>query len=710
MISHFVWFSRLDSEGEPVQRRNAGILGRDPEMFRLLFLGSTVSASNVKRRGRPKTISRMVSDRAPADRAVSKPKAPTQSSSQLERICVLTMASCVSILLVLAAYFTNRGGSVDEIGLYNPTYMYVHYGTMIYPIHGYFDRMIVHPPVHYLLIGVLMRLGMTLYYAQATPTLVMALLCVWLVVRSPFTAPVKIGLLYGLWVSMAAFARFGLVLFGMRPEGHLGAAWLAALVLLESGRLRNWNLIELFGGTFLLAYASGLHYYAAPALAGAAVYMLWALISLRRRAWKPLLAMAAGGLLFGLPYVIFFVVPNLHAILQFVRASESGGGVRDVLQAHLDQYAFWTLYKAGNFWLQIPISWGIPLVLLSTPILLALPSTRGIALAALPLELFLLLSAQHKHAYYFIHEVALYAAAILAGSLTLADKLLTKLRLPAARLAGWIAFGLAIAISFRNLQTWQGDLAISLSPQVHEAEIARAAGRQILGPDATVATKIGPWFSSGGRYWHNPDVDVEAGPSQIFSDSDLRAYFSHFDAVVQDPHMSDSTNNSRNAGLLTWYIAGILRLRGFYFGQRNPDLDNLFFETKTPQAVTGFGLKNGQLYRFNQTSAGDHELIVLICSVEQADQKFLQAPLSAVMHLPEPSSTAQPRALVAFLAQRNDPVESRVPDAQVIQRIPGTLVPVDWRSMVNELRSNDPPMTFYRSIYQIPGFTMSADR
>lgn len=621
------------------------------------------------------------------------------------------MASVVSVLFILAAYFTYRGGSIDEIGLYNPTYMFVHYGTLTYPIYGYYDAMFVHPPVHYLLIGILMRMGMTLYYAQATPTLVMVLLCVWLIVRSPFTAPVKIAFLYGLWVSMAAFSRFGLQFFGMRPEGDLGAAWLAALVLLESGRLRNWNPIELFGGTLLLAYACSLHYYAAPAALGIVVYVAWALWTLRGRARKPLLAIAGGGLVYAVPVLALFVLPHLHSILAFVKeATASGGGVRDILQVHLDQYAFWARYKAGNFWLQIPAALGIPVVLLSTPILLALPSTRGIALAALPWELFLLLFAQHKLTYYFVHEVALYGAAVLAGSLTFADKFLTKLRLPAARLAGWIAFGLAIPISFLNLHTWDNDLLLSIQPQVHEAEIARAAGRQIIGPDATVATRIGAWFSGGGRYWHNPGADLEIAPNQTFSEADVRSYFSHFDAAVEYPHMSEVTNNQQHAGLLSWYVSGILRLRGFYFGQHNPDLSNLFFQVKNPKAITGFGLRNDRLVRFDEAPGGDQLLTVMICSAADADKRFFQKPLAVVMRVPEAASKNSSRALVAFLSPRNEPLTPAVPDSKVLQEIPGNLVPVDWRSMVAELRANDPAMTFYPTIFQLPGFTLAADR
>ena len=46
--------------------------------------------------------------------------------------------------------------------------MAVHYGRMTYPIRGHPYNMVVHPPVHYLSIALLMKLGWSLYYAQAT--------------------------------------------------------------------------------------------------------------------------------------------------------------------------------------------------------------------------------------------------------------------------------------------------------------------------------------------------------------------------------------------------------------------------------------------------------------------------------------------------------------------------------------------------------------
>jgi hypothetical protein len=627
--------------------------------------------------------------------------------SQLETIAVLVMAAAVLVLFILAAYFTDRNGDIDEIGLFNPTYMYLHYGKMSYPIHGFYDSMIVHPPVHYALIGTLMRLGFSLYYAQATPTLLMVLICIWLIVRAPFTAPVKIGLLYGLWVSMAVFGRFGIEMFGMRPEGHLGAAWLAGLILLESGRLRNWNPIELFAGAFFLAYACSLHYYAAAGAAGAVVYVVWAAWTFRWRSWKALLAITAGALMYGLPFLTIYFLPHQHAILDFIKSTQNGGGVREVLDVHLKEYQYWARYKAGNFWLQIPVSLGIPIVLLSTPILFALRSTRGIALAALPLELFLLLFAHHKHAYYYIHEVALYSAAVVAGTLTIADRFLTKWKLPGARAVGWTAFGLMIAVSFWNLNKWDGKLTVSLQPRVHEAEIARTAGRAILGPYATVATRIGPWYSSGGDYWYNPAQDVLWVPGQTLANVDMRAYFSHFDAVVEDAHMSDATENVEHHSLLSWYLDGTLRLRGFFFSQVNAELTNLYFQTK-PTQVTGYGLRNGQLLRFTEAPGGDSELVVLNCPAASGLATFYSMPLSVIMSLPQANPAEPRRVLAVVLVNPAGRVvyESSLPDAHLVQRVRGDLRPVDWRKMLEELRQTDQTMHFYRQLNQIPGVSL----
>ncbi len=622
------------------------------------------------------------------------------------------MALVVSILFILAAYSTDRQGGIDEIAMFNPSYMYAHYGKLTHPVHGYPDSLIVHPPTHYLIIGALMRAGMSLYYAQATPTLAMVLLCIWLIIRSPFPAPVKIGFLYGLWVSMAVLSKFGVELFGMRPEGHLGAAWLASLVLLESGRLRNWNLIELFAGAFLMAYACSLHYYAGPGALGAVVYLVWSAWKLRKRAWKAWLAIAAGALLYAVPFAVFYFIPHQHAIFKLIDTLQNqGDGGRSAIGEHLDQYRYWSQYKAGSFWLQIPDSIGIPLVLLSTPILFALRSTRGIALAALPLELFLLFWARHKHGYYYIHEVALYAAAVVAGSLTLLDKLATRVpsRFVQPRLVrplGWAAMGIAIAISFWNLDKWRGKLTISVRPRVHELDIARAVGREIVGADATVATRVGAWYSSGGRYWYNPAPDILWGSDSV-AKLDLQQFFSLFDAVVESPHMSDEAHNPEHHALLSWYLDGILHLRAFFFPEANSEISNLFFQAKPPASVHGYGLRDGRLFRFSEAADGDSELIVFTGPREPLMSKFYNVPMSMTMDLPSASPSGSRMVLAAALAPRTESDSYvSIPGTRIVQRVRGKLTPVDWREMVKELRESDQPMQFYTDYRTIPGIQL----
>jgi len=149
----------------------------------------------------------------------------------------------------------------------------------------------------------------------------------------------------------------------------------------------------------------------------------------RRSAVRCAAAIALGGLAYGVPYLVLYFLPNYDAIRTMVQSTQAGGSVAESWRAHAAEYSYWALNHAGNLLLSLPFTLGIPLVLLSTPALLALPSTRGLALAALPLQLFVLLFARHKHAYYFVHEIALYTAAAAAWLPTGAELLIGRLRL-----------------------------------------------------------------------------------------------------------------------------------------------------------------------------------------------------------------------------------------------------------------------------------------
>lgn len=635
--------------------------------------------------------------------------APETPLNYSYRIAVLATASVVAVLLILAAYFTDRNGAVDEIGLFNPPYMALHFGKMTYPVHGFFTVMVVHPPVHYEMIALAMRAGLNSYYAEATPTLIMLLLGVWLVAFGPFPGPVKIGLLYGLWVSMAIFGRAGIEMFGMRPEGDIHASWFAGLVALESARLDKWNLPKLFLGALLLTYAGSLHYYAAAGVLGAGIYMVWVWRDLGLRgALKPLLAIAGGGLIFGIPYLLFFVIPNREAILGMIRATQTGSSAKGILQEHFTSYKGWR-DTFGNFLLKIPFSTGIPVVFISTPILLAIRSTRGIALAALPLQLFLLLFAWHKLPPYYVHEFGLYSAAVVAGALILADGLFPKLAWRWAPYPAWAAIVLALGMGWWQLGKWQrigphSDLlTISTRPRVHDMEIARAAGIEMLGPNARVASRIGTWYAAGAAYLHDPSNDV-IWPASLPKGFEPY-YFSQFDAVAENAHMSN-TSGERHMTLLSWYLNGTLKLRGFFFAGHNDGLNYWLFSTRQPNAVTAFALEGDRLWKFTEDPAGGDEMVAMVSPAGAALDAFcFHVPFYSVMYLPKSQPDEHQQMMVAALMPSGSVrLDAEMPPgSNLVQRIRGTLQRADWHVLIDKMKREDRPMHFYARYEDMPG-------
>jgi len=628
------------------------------------------------------------------------------------RFPVFATTVVVAVLLILAAYFTDRNGGVDEIGLFNPPYMALHFGKMTYPVHGYFNNMVVHPPVHYEMIALAMRAGLNSYYAEATPTLLMLLLAVALIAVGPFPGPVKIGLLYGLWVSMAIFGRAGIELFGMRPEGDIEASWMAGLVALESGRLEKWNLPKLFLGALLITYAASLHYYAVAGLAGVGIYMMWAYRDLGlAEARKPLLAMAAGGLLLGIPYLLLFVIPHRDAIYEMVAGTRTGGSVKGILEEHFNAYKAWGSGNLGNFLLTVPFWTMVPATLISTPILWSIRSTRGIALAALPLELFLLLFAWHKLPPYYIHEFGLYTAAVVAGALFLADRLLPRLPGRWMPYAAWPGIALLLGIGWWQLGKWQplfrrSDLlTISTQPRVHEMEIARAAGMEMLGPNARVASRIGGWYASGASYLHDPSGDV-VEPVTL-PEGFVPYYFSQFDAVAENPHMSNANGgNDLHMTLLSWYLNGTLKLRGLFFAGHNDGLNYWLFTAKQPASVAAFGLERDQLSRFTEDPAGGDEMVTWVSPDSPELNRFCaQFHFYSIMYLPKARPDEVQQMIVAGLMRSGSVKleEAMPPGSKIVQRIHGVLQKADLRVLLDKMKQVDRPIHFYARYENMPG-------
>jgi hypothetical protein len=453
----------------------------------------------------------------------------------------------------------------------------------------------------------------------------------------------------------------------------------------------------------LLTWASGIHYYAAAAFLGVSVYIVWALCSLGwKNGWSRMLALCAGGCIFGIPYAAFYLVPYFKKIWTAVQANQGNQGVLVAVRTHLEWYRKWSRLDYVPALVRKPFGLGIPLLVFSTAILAAIRSTRGLALAALPLQLFLFGVASHKLSSYFIHEVGIFTAALGVGSIVLADSLLRRAKV--ARLQKLL---LPVAASLMVVYLIAGNPAlraamVSEAAHVHEADLARAASRSILGPHARVAGRLGAWYSSGAEYWWDIESDM-LGPDPI----NPATYFSNFDAVAEYTHMSDTTGNS---SISSWYAGGILKLRGFFFGETNEQLQIVLLSaTKVPRVI-GYAAKDHQLFRFEEQSDGDYEVLSAVCPMTPELQQDRwgsrwDGTFSSMLRVParnsEPAS-----AVLTVLAPRalSEPAGWMARSCQSIGKVSGTLLHAEGNDLVAALRREDTPMSFFRNMEDLPGY------
>jgi hypothetical protein len=338
----------------------------------------------------------------------------------------LVLFACCFLILALAAMawlaFLDRGITFDEAGLYNPAYMWLHYGRITYPIHGHFDDMVVHPPTHYLVLAFLMKAGLSLFHAAAIPPIVFFLAAGFMLLLSPFDFPAKVGLLFGTYLGALVWTSTQTV----RPDVSLALAWIAGLIALEAGRLANWDSNRLFAGSLLLTYAATLHYPGSFCWIGVLVYLAWVA---RSQPWReargPVAAMCAGMFLIGIPYLVLFVIPFRQEIREVLQQAQGEGGPAAAMRLHLEAYKIYGSLRGvfGSFQpfvqlLQAPLWWlRIPAAFLGAPILFMFPRSRGLALAALPQLLFILFGARHKDirfSGYFAPEMIVYFSAVIS--------------------------------------------------------------------------------------------------------------------------------------------------------------------------------------------------------------------------------------------------------------------------------------------------------
>jgi hypothetical protein len=614
---------------------------------------------------------------------------------------VLLFACLVALLIFASAYLTERNGLVDEPGFLNPPYMMAHYGKLTFPTypHGtFFDVPVVtHPPVHAGWIGLLWRIGLPPYYAEATPTVILFLLAILIIVYSRFPTPVKLGWLFSIGF-LGTSGETMTLCFGTRPEGELLAAWFCGLLLLESGRLENWQSWRLFAGALFLTWASATHYYAGPAFLGVSVYVVWVVRSLGWKLAKPrVVAMFAGGCLFGIPYLVLYVLPYFKDIRAAIAGNQGEGGIGLSIQRHMAIYQFWVRELDHPLLIRRAMALGLPLCVLSTALLAAVRSTRGIALASLPLQLGLFLFAWHKMPYYFVHESVLFAAALAVAALALCQSLIARY-LPKL---GWLLPPVAVAVLCFCLISGSPMLAhadFSLRQRFDDTEVAQAAGRRIMGPHARVGGRWWSWDAAGAEHWYDVEHDLFLKETLLVP----ATYLSNLDAFevcYYEPNEQDLLHD--------WFADGKLKLRGFFFGQSNQHLRCLQLSPRQTSPLVGYAEWDDQLFRFQEEPSGSYAVLSAICPNGHDDwHNPWIGSFSVALRIPDgPSGT--PQWLMTALAPQafTAPAGRIGQGCREISRTRGNLAPDDRRAIVEWARHNDAPIHFYHSLDEMPGYT-----
>jgi len=149
------------------------------------------------------------------------------------------------------------------------------------------------------------------------------------------------------------------------------------------------------------------------------------------------------------------------------------------------------------------------------------------------------------------------------------------------------------------------------TPDLDLLEVSRGAAMRINGPDAVVGMpSAGTWYTGGARYvWNAVNDLIGVNRNKL----DIRAYLQPIDAVIIDGNWWNATPD--NAPVSSWYLQGILHLKGFVLPTTDPTRPNfeLFVGPSQVEQVTGYFIDKQKVTNFNQAEEGEAIVAVLSC-------------------------------------------------------------------------------------------------
>jgi hypothetical protein len=596
--------------------------------------------------------------RSVVDDGVTDP--PASRPLQVLRFVLPLLAGlAMAVYAVTSLWYVQIDPTLDDQGLYNPIYLFVHTGHLAYPIYpaqGAENAYFVHPPGDAVLVGSAQWLTDWPVQAAAIGSLLVLIFASYAIIAlSRFTLPVKFGFIAGITAGIVVWGGGSFV----RPDERLAISFIAGLLALESARLAGWAPGRLLLGAFLVSLSATLHYPASIDVAAVLVYAVWVVRERRsiRGARVPLISLAVGAALVMIPYFFLFVLPFWHDILAFTKAANNQyKGMLGAFRLHREVYHYIHATQIGGPFLSAlaaPFTrFGIPLVFVITPILFWRRETRGIAIVSALNLLFLLFFTHTKvasNSNYYVPEFTLYYCCL--GYLAVLAVTAVARRLvrphPSVVLSATLVAGLAVVAA---VAVWGKPTTLSYGerswhPTHADMELARAATEPTLPKNSLVLfnPSLNLWYTTGG--WNVYPIWRDLGYASDISQFNLPAYFSAFTAIAGGENETwdvASANNAQHQAIGNWYASGMLKVFRFYFGYHRPGVSSeiryLLFSTKR-QPVIGHVLENSHtIARYVESADGTHVLVAAFCRVTSDAVKALPDPQQAPIFLPGASN------------------------------------------------------------------------
>jgi len=472
--------------------------------------------------------------------------------------------SGLALVFAGQVFFLPDHMDVDPLGLANPVFQQLKYGAISYPIHGFDNAMVVHPPFFYWMVAFLHMLGVPFKFAIGAPAFIAFVILLKVLSSSPFLS-FREKVLLPLGIPVAA-SVMGSNAAALRPD-------LPAFCFLASGALilalayrEQWGAQKTFLGTTLLVVGANLHYVYLPCILG-----LIPLFFIQFRLGKSKNVMAQAALIAALVltelvFIATFYGPKYNEIATFLKSFPPWEGF----------VKGWNLHREFYFWFSSslvdkdPASWamknvtffGLPVVIFSSFLLFFPKFILTVPILCLTPFLFYLLISTRKHGWYFLSDwFVLYL--VMITPLVFASQ--GKFRKITSSIQNAIGGGVVVLFVIGFFQknppnSW--NLKIN-TPM----EIVRSDLRDIIGSNQKIGGAMQDWFITGGDEFYEIVPDLTWSHNIEF---DLKSYLNKFDWISCSWPMSNFTLEKNGLTLSSLIVERQIQPKIFVFFSKNP--------------------------------------------------------------------------------------------------------------------------------------------